>query len=230
MSRTVGVLGGMGPAATLDFFARVLAGSGAARDSDHIRLIIDCNPNVPDRNIGPPDGSPTTGSVLAEMARGLKAAGAQLLVMPCNAAHASVADIRAATDLPFIDMIEATADAAVAAVSGAGPVGILAADGALDADLYQRAFAERRLGLLTPEPDAQARFMALLYRIKSGDVGPASRAEMKSLADALISRGARAIVAGCTEVPLALDDSDLSVPLVNCTEVLAKATVAAARA
>jgi aspartate racemase len=229
MSKTVGVLGGMGPAATLDFFSRVLARSGASRDSDHIRLIIDCNPHVPDRNVGAADGAPTTGSVLAQMARGLRAAGAQLLVMPCNAAHASVADIRAATDLPFIDMIEATADAAAEAVAKAGTVGVLAADGALDADLYQGAFAARGIGVLTPEAESQARFMALLYKIKSGDVGAGSRAEMKALADGLIARGAQAIVAGCTEVPLVLDAADLPIPLVNCTEVLAVATVAAAR-
>ena len=228
-SKVVGVLGGMGPAATLDFFSRVLAGSGAARDSDHIRLIIDCNPHVPDRNVGAADGSPTTGSVLAGMARGLEAAGAQVLVMPCNAAHASVAEIRAAITAPFIDMIEATADAAVAAVTAAGTVGILAADGALDAGLYQEAFAARGVTALTPDPESQARFMTLLYRIKAGHVGADSKAEMKSLAQALIARGAQAIVAGCTEVPLVLTDEDLPLPLINCTEELAKATIAVAR-
>ena len=225
-SKTVGVLGGMGPAATLDFFGRVLARSEAARDRDHIRLIIDCNPQVPDRNVGAQAGEPTTGEVLAQMARGLVAAGAQLLVMPCNAAHACAADIRAAVAVPFIDMIEVTADAGAAA---ARTVGVLAADGALDAGLYQSAFAARGVAVLTPEAPQQARFMSLLHRIKAGDVGAASRAEMQALAQSLIGRGAEAIVAGCTEVPLVLDASDLTVPLVNCTEVLAQATVAAAR-
>jgi aspartate racemase len=227
MSKIVGVLGGMGPAATLDFFARVLARSEAKRDADHIRLIIDCNPHVPDRNVGAAPGEPTAGEALAAMARGLVAAGAEMLVMPCNAAHANAADIRAATAAPFIDMIEATADAAAAC--GTSMVGVLAADGALDAGLYQRALAARGLGVLTPEGAAQARFMSLLHRIKSGDIGPASRAEMRALAQLLIERGATAIVAGCTEVPLVLDAADLPVPFLNCTEVLAVATVSAAR-
>ena len=82
VSKTVGVLGGMGPAATLDFFQRVLASSGATRDSEHVRLIIDCNPFVPDRNAAVAGTGPSSGPALADMAQGLERAGAELLVMP----------------------------------------------------------------------------------------------------------------------------------------------------
>ncbi len=107
-SKTVGVLGGMGPAATLDFFQRVLNASNATRDSEHIRLIIDCNPFVPDRNASIAGTGSSSGPALAEMACGLKRAGANLLVMPCNTAHAFLDDIRAATQLPITSIIDVT--------------------------------------------------------------------------------------------------------------------------
>ena len=84
MSLVLGVLGGMGPAATLDFLAKLQAYTPAERDQDHIRVLADINPQVPDRNT--PGGA--AGPVLAEMAGGLAGAGAQVLAMPCNTAHA----------------------------------------------------------------------------------------------------------------------------------------------
>ncbi len=229
MNRTVGVLGGMGPAATLDFFARVLALSGARGDGDHVRLIIDSNPAVPDRNAAVAGEGPSPAPVLADMARGLKAAGAQVLVMPCNAAHAFAGAVREATDLPFVDIIEVTVAASLATAPGARVVGILGSTGCLDAGLYQDAFAAHGIATVVPEGPARERFMRLLYQIKAGQLGPAASAEMASIADGLIKGGAQAIVAGCTEVPLVLAAEDIAVPLINSTDALAAATIEAAR-
>jgi len=223
---TVGVIGGMGPAATVHFMARVLALTPAKREQDHLRLLVDCNPRVPDRNDALRDGGPSPESVLAAMARGLECAGAELLVMPCNTAHAFAGAITAATSLPFINLIEAASDAAVAARPGA--VGVLAADGCLEAGLYQEAFARRGAPLIACEPDAQRRFMELLYQIKSGDTGDGVRAAMRALAEGLIARGAEVVVAGCTEVPLALGYGDIAVPLIDSIDVLALRTIAQA--
>lgn len=228
--KTVGVLGGMGPAATADFFARVVAACSGGRDQDHIRLIIDNNPYVPDRNAASSGTGPSPGPVLAEMARGLERAGAELLAMPCNTAHAYKSDIVAATRLPFVDMIAETAEAVGRFAPGAARVGVLAADGCLDAELYQAALSERGLEPLLLTPERQAAFMALLYRIKSGELGAEARRDMAALAAALADAGAQAIIAGCTEVPLVLAAGDSPVPLVNCTDVLVERTVAAARA
>lgn len=228
MSLVAGVLGGMGPAATADFFARVVAAGAGGRDQDHIRLIIDNNPFVPDRNAAAAGDGPSPGGVLAGMARGLERAGADFLVMPCNAAHAYAAEIRAATRLPFIDMIEAAVDVTVRMGVG-GQVGVLAADACLQARLYQDALAARGLEAVVLDEAAQARFMALLYRIKAGELGPAAQGEMAALAAELVGQGAQAIVAGCTEVPLVLDAAAVSVPLPSSTDALVQATLARAR-
>ena len=228
-TKTVGVLGGMGPAATLDFFARVLAASNAKRDSDHIRLLIDCNPHVPDRNAAVAGSGPSPAPALIAMARGLKAAGAELLVMPCNTAHAVFDEIKAATDLPTISIIDVTVESLHNARPQPHSVGILATTGCIDANLYQTALAKFGIVPLVLQHAARDRFMQVLARIKSGDTGAGAKAEMIAVAQTLIDAGAEAIIAACTEVPLVLNPEDLSVPLINSTDCLVHATIAAAR-
>lgn len=224
--RTVGVLGGLGPAATLDFFAKVLGATEAERDQDHLRLLIDCNPVVPCRHAAIAGGGPSPGPELAAMAVGLERAGADFLVMVCNTAHAWEDEIRAATRVPFVSLIEET----VAAVRRVAPdlraVGLLAADGCREAGLYERAFTAEGVRLIEPE---RAPFMALIGRIKAGDTGPEVRAGMRALAAGLAEAGAEVVVAGCTEVPLVLGADDLPAPLINSTDVLVERTVAYAR-
>lgn len=225
----IGILGGMGPAATLDLFAKLLAASEAKRDQDHLRLIIDCNPAVPDRNAALVGQGPSPGAVLAAMAAGLERAGADVLVMACNAAHAYQADIERATTVPFISMIEETSAALGRRHPEVRRVGLLAADACLDARLYQQALAATGRESLTLGSAEQARFMRLLYRIKSGDISATARAEMRDLAGRLAEAGAEAILAGCTEVPLVLDAKDLSLPLIGATDILVEQAIAYAR-
>ncbi len=226
---TIGVLGGMGPAATVDFMAKVLAISQGRRDQDGVRLLVDSNPFVPDRNAAIAGTGPSPGPVLALMAQGLQRAGADFLVMACNAAHAFEADVRAATPLPFVSIIDETCKAAVRERPRLARVGVLAAAAAQDALLYETGFARLGVEVLAPAGDGRARFMDLLYRIKAGDTGPAVREGMKACANALISGGAELIVAGCTEVPLVLDQTDIAWPLIDSTAVLAQRAVAYAR-
>lgn len=215
--KTLGVLGGMGPAATVAFLARVQALTPAQGDADHIRVVMDLNPQVPDRNTRPGEAE----AELAAMALRLKAAGAQVLAMPCNTAHAQKAGIEAA-GLPFIDMIAATVAAVKA--SGAQAIGILATPGG--EALYRAALEGQRLRPVLLEGADREAFMACVYGVKRGDTGADNRAAMQWLAGALIEAGAGAVIAGCTEVPLLLAAADVAVPLVDSAEVLAGACVA----
>ncbi len=228
--KTVGVMGGMGPAATVDFLVRLLAEATARQEQDLLRVLTDNDPTVPDRNAALAGQGPSAGPSLAQMARGLHAAGAEILAMPCNAAHAYQGDIRAATPLPFVSIIDATVAEARRAVPRLRTVGVIAAGATIDARLYDTAFAKFDIATRVNDGPLRERFMAVLYRIKSGDMGPASKAEMRGIAVELIAQGAQAIVAGCTEVPLVLEQRDIQVPLVNSTDCLVAATLAAARA
>ncbi len=227
--KTVGVMGGLGPEATLDFFAKVLAATPAVRDQDHLHLIIDNNPAVPNRNEAVASTGPSPAPVLAEMAQRLEAANTDFIVMVCNAAHAFQDAIEDALTCPFVSIIEETCEAVVQILASdslltPAQVGVLASSGCLDAKLYQDALAARDLHALVPEGRTRASFMNLLYRIKAGDKDV--RDDMKTLAEQLISQGAQAIIAGCTEVPLVLQQEDISVPLINSTDVLVARTIA----
>lgn len=224
MSKTVGVIGGMGPAATLEFQARLLAATPAARDQDHLRVLVDCNPKIPDRNTAIVGDGPSPGPVLAEMARGLERAGADFLVMPCNTAHAFVGDIRAAVAIPLLSLIDETADVAARAAPS-GKVGVLTVDGARAAGLYEAALSRRGMMPLLLEADDQRRFMARIHAIKAGDTGAAVRAEMAGLARVLTAGGARAVIAACTELSLVLEPGDLDAPLIDSTAVLVARTL-----
>jgi len=216
--RTIGVIGGMGPAATADFLALLVAGVAAAQDRDHPRVLIDSNPHVPDRNAAALHGAQTPGPALAAMARGLAAQGAQLLAMPCNAAHGWADAITAA---PFVSMIDAAMAEAMAHRPRA--IGVLAVGATLALDLYGRACPVPVLAgdLAVVQPAVNA--------IKAGDRGEAVRAALAGEAARLVAAGAGVIIAGCTEVPLALGQGDVAVPLINSTAALARATLAAAR-
>lgn len=214
----LGVLGGMGPAATLDFLQRLQAYTPAEKDQDHLRVLVDINPQVPDRNT---PGS-LAGPVLAEMAGALAGAGAQVLAITCNTAHAYAGMIQRASGLPLIDLIETGAQAAAA--SGAMRAGVLGTKGALK--LYREYLAAQAMGLVGLSVEDQDRFMDLVYLIKAGDTGAAVKAGMRALAHQLVADGAEVVLAGCTEVPLVIGPTDLKVEFIDPGDLLARRCVA----
>ena len=213
----LGVLGGMGPAATLEFLTRVQAYTPAKKDQDHIRVIADINPEAPDRNVP----GTQAGVVLAEMAGGLQGAGAQVLAMPCNTAHAHASLIQRACGLPLIDMIDLGAEAAQR--SGAMRAGVLGTKGALK--LYREYLAARAMGLVTLPQDSQDAFMETIYRIKAGDRGEEVRLEMQGYAAELKGLGADILIAGCTEAPLVMSKGDTRLEMIDPGDLLARRAV-----
>jgi len=217
VSLTLGVLGGMGPAATLDFLTKLQTLTPVQRDQDHIRTLVDINPQTPDRN----DPLARPGPVLAEMANGLRGAGAQVLAIACNTAHAYADVIVHASGLPLIDMIETAAK--TARDTGARRVGVLGTPKALK--LYREYLAAQGLGVVTLDKDRQEVFMDLIYRIKRGDLGDGVRTDMAELGRRLAQDGADAIIAGCTEVPLVFDAEAGRLPFIDAGEALARRCV-----
>ena len=224
-SLTVGILGGMGPEATLDFMNRIIALTPASSDADHIHMLVDNNPHVPSRQAAILNAGVDPGPTLVKMAQQLEAAGADVLVMPCNTAHAWQDDIVAATAIPFVSIVDETA----ARCFEFERVGLLATRACLRSELYQTKFAAAGKALLLPTDEELAEFTRLIAIIKTGEKDAALGVAMQALAEGLCERGAQAVIAGCTEIPLVLDVGALSVPLLSSTDILAEATVAIAR-
>jgi aspartate racemase len=227
--KVIGILGGLGPDATLDLYGKILVATGARTDQEHLHVLIDSNPKVPDRNKAIAGiGEPATPALIA-MARRLEAAGADFLVIACNTAHAFAREIQAAVRIPLVSQIEETVDAVRRRMPGIGRVGVLAGQGCVDAGVYQRAFARRGIEMLLPASPGQQQFMQLIYRIKAGDTGAETRTAVRALGVGLFDAGAELVVAGCTEVPLVLTAADLPGPMIDATAVLAERAVAYAK-
>jgi aspartate racemase len=205
--RPVGILGGMGPEATILLMQKCLAlVTASARDTvddaDHIPLIVHQNPQVPSRIARLIDGQgPDPAPVLAQMARDLAHAGAHALAMPCNTAHHYAAVVRTATDLPFLDMISATADHLAA--QGVIRPGMLASPAVRLVSVFDAAFESRGLTPIWPQEDAPV--LALIRAVKAGLPLTALRPQMMALGQAALDQGADHLLVACTELSLLTD-------------------------
>lgn len=223
--KVIGVLGGLGPWATLDFFEKVLRLTPAQVDQDHLRLIIDNNPKIPDRSpaiLG--DGEDPTPALVAT-AQNLQRAGADFLVIPCNTAHFFYERVAAAVSIPVLHIMDEVAAAAREAVPDVRVLGVLATEAAMASRLYHRACGRRGIEVVGPDAAGQQIVNRAIYGVKAGQMGPEVTRGLVRVADHLLAQGAQAVVLGCTELPFVLKPHDLRVPLLDSNLVLARAAV-----
>jgi aspartate racemase len=234
----LGVVGGVGPAATVDFMAKIVRNTPAGRDQDHLKVVVDQNPQIPDRTAHLAGAGPDPTLALYAACLRLQEAGAGLIAIPCNTAHAFVARLQPRLAVPIVNMLAATADRACALLPAGAAVGLLATDGTVRSRLYDDAFAATGLRLVTPDAAHQRLVMEAIYGgdgIKAGRTNGACRDRLLAALRHLVDRGARAIVLGCTELPLVLRGADvdvdgLRVRVLDPTDILAQACVARATA
>lgn len=225
----IGIIGGMGPAATADLFEKIIRATPARSDQDHVRVLIDSNPQIPSRADFLRGEGPDPSPALAATARILELAGADLLLIACSTAHLFYQAVERAVAVPVLHMMHETARYAAKTHPAIRRVGILATPGTVRAGLYQRELAQVGLEALVPDPADQDELMAALTAIKAGETaGP--KAVAARVAGALADRGAEALIAGCTELPLVLAQADVPVPLIDATQVLAEVAVRRATA
>jgi aspartate racemase len=227
--KCAGVLGGMGPDATVDFMNRLIRLVDAKEDNDHIRCIVDNNPKVPSRikalfEGGKEDPAPC----LMDMARRLEAWGADFLVMPCNTAHHYHEQIRSAVRIPVLNMISLAAKAVRQKFPQLRKVGILATTATVKVGLYEKAFAELGIETLYPDAPEQAELLALIKSIKAGQLGEAERAALIAAGRHVLDKGAQAVVLACTELSVIAPQKG-ELPFVDASQVLAEATISRAK-
>jgi len=220
--RVVGILGGMGPEATILLQQRLLAAVPAQDDSDHLPLLIDMNPQVPSRIAHLIEGTgEDPGPVLASMARGLEAAGATALAMPCNTAHHYAGAITAATTIPLLSMIDLSVARAAAQLAPGDSIGFLASPAVQSAGVFEAAL--ERAGLKALWPDDGDRMLSAIREIKAQ--GPTDRAR-RILSEAhseLAGKGASLIFAACSEFSLLAQDLPGTPQVIDTVDVLGDA-------
>ncbi len=223
--KIIGVLGGMGPKATIEFFAQIVGRTRAKREQDHLRVLIDNNPKVPERMKAILHGGESCLPELVRSARALQRAGADFIVIPCVTVHYFHGALQKRTSLPVLHIIEETVKRVRRKHAGVRRVGLLATIGTIRAGLFHKALAGTKLELLVPCDQAQAKLIRAVHAIKADGATTQARTLVRRAAQDLLDRGADLVIAGCTEVPLVLKDGDLPVPVIDPVAILADAAI-----
>jgi aspartate racemase len=227
--KTVGIIGGMGPEATVDLMQRVIQATPANDDQDHLRMLIDNNPKVPSRIKALIDGSgEDPAPVLVQMARDLERWGADFMAMPCNTAHHFHPAVQAAVGVPVLNMIELTAGRIRQETPAVRKVGLLASTAVIRTDLYGESFARRGVEVVHPGDTSQDQVLAAIRAIKAQTFSSASLDALNRAVDDLIAREAEVILIACTELSVIAKKLQLSVATCDSAQVLAEAIVAEA--
>lgn len=224
----IGILGGMGPLATVDFFSKVIAATPAANDEAHVPLLIQSDPRVPSRPAAILRGGESPLPALLAGRDRLIAAGATALAMPCNTAHFWYPQLAKGCSVPFLSILQACCDEVAARVAPGAQVGIIATGATLSTGLFSTPLRLRGYSPTTPPDDElEAVVLPAIERVKAGFPAEAGTMLVGSV-QALLDRGAATVILACTETPLALDavQSPLRAQCIDSTAALARACVA----
>ncbi len=231
--KIIGILGGMGPEATIDLFTKIVKGTKVQKDQDHLRMFIDNNPKIPDRTQAILHKGPSPLQALIRSARILEKAGADFLLIPCVTAHYYHPSVQRKIHIPVLHIVEETRKHIQVQLRGIHKIGLIATTGTIRTGLFQKVFPPPRFELVLSPPEIQNQWIMEAIYGKEGikAIGPSEKSKSRILAasEDLIRKGVQAIIAGCTEVPLVLKPGDLSVWVVDPLSILAQAAIRKAR-
>lgn len=218
----------MGPEATNRLAQQILALTPAAKDQDHIPIVISNNPQIPDRTQAILYGGEDPVPEMTKTANQLETVGADFLIMPCNTAHHFIGEIQSKVNIPILNMIEETARFVKENYPDARKVGLLATSGTVASRVYHNVFHAHGIDVITPDTFVQEQWvMEAIYGhegIKAGHKEQPRHA-LETAAHLLVDEGAEVIIAACTEIPLALSQEDVNFVLLDPSSILADAAV-----
>ena len=235
----VGVVGGVGPAATVDFMQKIVRNTPATRDQDHIKLLVEQNPQIPDRTENLIGEGPDPTISLYATCRKLEAGDADIIAIPCNTAHAYVERVQPYLGIPIVNMLTVTAEQIRSTFPDLRKVGLLATSGTVASGVYRKALEAAGLEQVVPSTERQAGVMNAIYGpqgVKAGFTTGACVDDLMVAVDELAASGVEVVILGCTELPLLLPQATVNtsegraVTLIDPTDVLARHCVARALA
>ncbi|MDR0578613.1 MAG: aspartate/glutamate racemase family protein [Candidatus Accumulibacter sp.] len=230
----IGVVGGVGPAATVDLLDKIVRNTPARRDQEHLKVAVEMNPQIPDRTAYLLDGGADPTVALYAACKRLEATGASVIAIPCNTAHAFVGRIQPFLSIPIVNMLRETAEYIRRNHGGCSKVGLLATSGTIDSRVYHEAIGAAGFETLVPDAENQERVMNAIYGprgVKAGFTEGECVADLSRALASLVERGAEAVILGCTELPLLLARNEAfpiagkTVAVLDPTDILAKKCV-----
>ena len=228
--KTIGIIGGVGPEATVDLYRWIIRLTPARKDQDHIPTIIFSYPQIPDRTEALLYGGEDPTPYLIKAVKVLEKAGADFIAMPCNTGHKFLPQVRKKIQTPILDMIKETRKFISQNYPNVRKIGLLATTGTIKTRVYHDVFEPKGFEIIVPSEKLQEEnVMEAIYGekgIKAGFTDDHPKELMRVVASYLHKQGSEAVIMGCTEIPLVLEDGDdVLVPLINPTRILAQAAV-----
>lgn len=220
--KTVGIIGGMGPGATALLFQKLIDHTDAKVDADHIHIVIDNRPSIPDRTSAILKGENAPAKYICESGKKLEEYGAELIAIPCNTSHYFYPYIQSQLGIPVIHMLEETARECKK--MGFDTVGVLATTGTKKTEIYDRALEKFEIKTIYPDEEGQELLMSLIYDyVKAGKKAEGSMflEQFKKMT----AQGVQAFVLGCTELPMIFQDGDFGIKFIDSLDILAKRAV-----
>lgn len=225
--KIVGIIGGMGPEATIDLMRRIIMNTPAQDDADHIRCIVDNNPKIPSRIKALIEGrGESPGPAMAEMGRRLEEYGADFLAIPCNTAHAYYEDVRSAVSIPVLHIVHIAVAAAMRMNPKVSRIGILASPAVRTTRLYANILELYGLQAVYPCPEEETALLDTIRKIKQGKVNRALKENISEIVHSLAVSGADMAIAACTELGLVFNGEQCGLEIVDAAEALAREIVA----
>lgn len=225
---TIGILGGMGPEATVNCFAKLIQNTPAPTDQDHLRIVVVNNPKIPDRTRAILEKGFSPLPLLMEECKALQKAGADFIIIPCVTAHFFVDALKQKVDLPILSILDVVVEDIVDNYPNLKKIGLMGTDGTINSGIFQNRLAASGLDTVISTTPYQRQIMAAIYDIKSDR--PSCRREeithdLANVVAHLVAQGAQGVIAGCTEIPLALTQDDVTVPYFDSLLILARAAI-----
>ncbi len=221
--KKLGVIGGLGPMASVYFLERLTQMTDAKVDQEHIEVMIHSCPQIPDRTdfiLGKSDKDPYP--QLVSVGKGLAAAGAEVLAIPCITAHYFEEKLQGDIPIPIIDGLRETAD--YLAARGITKAGLMATDGTVMSGLLEKRLKERGISCILPDEDNQRAVMSIIYHdVKSGL--PIDYEKFRKITKSLYGQGAEVVILGCTELSVVKRDFNMPDGIIDILDVLSRAAV-----
>ena len=223
--KTVGIIGGMGPAATAMLFQKLIDYTEASKDAEHMHIVIDNNPGIPDRTTAILNGEDTPAKYIVESGKNLEKCGAELLLIPCNTSHYFYDAIQEQLQATVMNMIAETAK--VCLEKGYTKVGVLATTGTCSTHTYDRELKKFGIETVYPNENGQKKVMEIIYdQVKAGKKIDATIID-QTLKE-MEAEGAQGFILGCTELPFAIKNGDFGYHFLDSLDILAKKAIEAA--
>lgn len=223
--KVIGILGGMGPEATADLFVRIIRETPAKKDQEHLRVIVDNNPKIPDRTAAILGEGVSPVSEMIKTAKNLEKSGADFIVMPCITSHYYFEELKKSVKVPILNMVELTAQNISKNFPKTKKAGLLGTTGTVKSRLFDKWLNKFGVEMIYPSKTFQGKIMEAIYDyIKAGKILKGKEIVV-NVANHLIKLGADIIICGCTEISLVLKNGDITKPVIDPMQILAQTAV-----